>query len=80
MELLQGNTLAGYLHEHGPMTRGQAPLIGQMVSALSAAHQLGIVYRDFKPGNVMLIEDAGQKYFTRGTRYFLMIQPIRPSS
>jgi serine/threonine protein kinase len=62
MELLQGNTLAGYLHEHGPMTRDQAlPLIGQMVSALSAAHQLGIVHRDFKPGNVMLIGDAGQK-------------------
>jgi serine/threonine protein kinase len=62
MELLQGNTLTGYLHQHGPMTRDQAlPLIGQMVSALSAAHQLGIVHRDFKPGNVMLIEGAGQK-------------------
>jgi eukaryotic-like serine/threonine-protein kinase len=62
MELLQGNTLTAYLHQHGPMTRDQAlPLIGQMVSALSAAHQLGIVHRDFKPGNVMLIEEAGHK-------------------
>ena len=62
MELLQGNTLAGYLDAHGPMTREQAlPLIAQMVSALSAAHQLGIVHRDFKPGNVMLIDDGGQK-------------------
>jgi eukaryotic-like serine/threonine-protein kinase len=62
MELLQGNTLTAYLHQHGPMSRDQAlPLIGQMVSALSAAHQLGIVHRDFKPGNVMLIEEAGQK-------------------
>jgi eukaryotic-like serine/threonine-protein kinase len=62
MELLQGNTLTAYLYQHGPMTRDQAlPLIEQMVSALSAAHQLGIVHRDFKPGNVMLIEEAGQK-------------------
>jgi serine/threonine protein kinase/Flp pilus assembly protein TadD len=62
MELLQGNTLTAYLHQHGPMTRDQAlPLIGQMVSALSAAHQLGIIHRDFKPGNVMLIEEAGKK-------------------
>lgn len=62
MELLQGNTLTAYLHQHGPMTRDQAlPLIGQMVSALSAAHQLGIVHRDFKPGNVMLIEEDGKK-------------------
>jgi serine/threonine protein kinase len=62
MELLQGNTLTTYLYQHGPMTRDQAlPLIEQMVSALSAAHQLGIVHRDFKPGNVMLIEEAGQK-------------------
>jgi serine/threonine protein kinase/regulator of sirC expression with transglutaminase-like and TPR domain len=62
MELLQGNTLTAYLHQHGPMSLRQAlPLIGQMISALSAAHQLGIVHRDFKPGNVMLIDEANQK-------------------
>src|ERR1039457_183983 len=63
MELLQGNTLAGYLHEQGPRTWNQAlPLLGQMVSALSAAHRLGIVHRDFKPGNVMLVEEGGQQH------------------
>lgn len=62
MELLQGRTLTEYLHEDGPISPDQAlPLIGKMASALSAAHQLGIVHRDFKPGNVMLIEEAGQK-------------------
>ena len=56
MELLQGETLGAYLHEHGPMSCAQAqPLIRQMVSALSAAHHLGIVHRDFKPANVMLL-------------------------
>ncbi|MGO9565790.1 MAG: protein kinase domain-containing protein [Candidatus Korobacteraceae bacterium] len=57
MELLEGETLFAYLQHHGPMTREQAlPLVRQMVSALAAAHQLGIVHRDFKPGNVMLLE------------------------
>jgi len=55
MELLEGETLSAYLHRHGPMTCEQAlPLVRQMVSAIAAAHQLGIVHRDFKPGNVML--------------------------
>jgi len=57
MELLEGETLSAYLHRHGPMSCEQAlPLIQQMVSALAAAHQLGIVHRDFKPGNVMLLQ------------------------
>jgi len=59
MELLEGETLSAYLHRHGPMSCEQAlPLVRQMVSALAAAHQLGIVHRDFKPGNVMLLETA----------------------
>ena len=62
MELLQGISLAGQLQQQGAMTCDQAlPLIGQMVSALSAAHQLGIIHRDFKPANVMLVEETGQK-------------------
>jgi serine/threonine protein kinase/Flp pilus assembly protein TadD len=59
MELVPGQTLSEYLREHGPMSHQQAlPLIRQMVSALSAAHELGIVHRDFKPGNVMLLNEG----------------------
>ena len=57
MELIEGQTLSAYLHQHGSMPCDQAlPLVRQMVAGLSAAHQLGIVHRDFKPGNVMLLE------------------------
>jgi eukaryotic-like serine/threonine-protein kinase len=62
MELLQGTTLAEHLRHQGAMTCDQTlPLISQMVSALSAAHELAIIHRDFKPANVMLIEEAGRK-------------------
>ncbi|MGA2980966.1 MAG: serine/threonine-protein kinase [Terriglobales bacterium] len=56
MELLQGGTLADRLRGKGRMSLSEAlPLINQMASALSAAHRAGIVHRDFKPGNVMLV-------------------------
>ncbi len=56
MEFLPGETLAGYLSEHGPMSYQEAlPLVRQMVAALAAAHHAGVVHRDFKPGNVMLL-------------------------
>jgi serine/threonine protein kinase/tetratricopeptide (TPR) repeat protein len=57
MELLEGETLAAFLQRRGPMTCEEAlPVVRQMVAALSAAHQSGIVHRDFKPGNVILLQ------------------------
>lgn len=56
MELLEGITLAEQIAGAGPLTMDKAlPLIRDMVNALSAAHDLGIVHRDFKPNNVMLV-------------------------
>jgi serine/threonine-protein kinase len=56
MEFLDGESLAQRLKRVGPMSPNEAlQLIRQVVAALHAAHAQGIVHRDFKPGNVMLV-------------------------
>ncbi|MGA3211429.1 MAG: serine/threonine-protein kinase [Terriglobales bacterium] len=56
MELLEGETLAGFLSRRGRLSATEAaPLIRQMVEGLNAAHNAGVVHRDFKPPNVLLV-------------------------
>ncbi len=56
MELLEGETLAARLRRAGRMATAEAlPLVQQMTEALAAAHEVGVVHGDFKPGNVMLV-------------------------
>ena len=62
MELLDGETLSLLLKRAGPMPADQAlDLIEQMVAGLAAAHDLGLVHRDFKSSNVMLVSSKGGK-------------------
>ena len=59
MELLEGVSLAELIAA-GPIPLGGAlPLIRDMAAALSAAHAVGIVHRDFKPNNVMIVPSEG---------------------
>jgi serine/threonine-protein kinase len=59
MELLDGETLADRLRRQGRMTCAEAlPLIRQMADGLAAAHKVGVVHCDFKPGNVMLVSEG----------------------
>jgi eukaryotic-like serine/threonine-protein kinase len=54
MELVQGHNLADRL-QAGPLPWPQAVQVGaEIADALAAAHQIGVVHRDIKPGNVML--------------------------
>jgi serine/threonine protein kinase len=55
MELLDGGTLAAYLHARGPQAPALASqLLGQLGQALAQAHARGIVHRDLKPENVFV--------------------------
>jgi eukaryotic-like serine/threonine-protein kinase len=59
MELLRGETLTAYLERVGRMSwREATPIAAQMAHGLGAAHEMGILHRDFKPGNVILIQGA----------------------
>jgi serine/threonine protein kinase len=60
MELLSGETLLEKLQRELTLTPGRAlPLVAQMVSALEAAHRAGVVHRDFKSANVVLVPMPG---------------------
>jgi hypothetical protein len=62
MELVQGETLADYLHREGRMTTEMAAdLFIPLCLALSHAHQEGIIHRDIKPGNIMLASAGSDK-------------------
>ena len=55
MELLQGRTLAAELVRRRNLPVIETiPIIRQVLSALGAAHALGIVHRDIKPENIFL--------------------------
>src|SRR6266496_5326980 len=63
MELLPGETLSSRLQAVGRMTSLEAlPIVEQMAAGLAAAHRAGVVHRDFKSANVVLVpsEDAHQ--------------------
>jgi serine/threonine protein kinase len=61
MELLSGRTLADELRE-GPLEPERVKRIGlEILSALEASHQQGILHRDLKPGNVLIAKDGSVK-------------------
>jgi hypothetical protein len=60
MQLLEGETLRARIRRAGPIAPAEVwRLAGDMFAGLGAAHQLGIVHRDFKSDNVMLVPSAG---------------------
>ena len=59
MEYLPGMTLRDLLNDYGTLTVEQSLDITQAVlQALSVAHREGILHRDVKPENVMLVNDG----------------------
>jgi tetratricopeptide (TPR) repeat protein/tRNA A-37 threonylcarbamoyl transferase component Bud32/TolB-like protein len=59
MELLSGETLAQRIRDRGRFETAEAlPLVEQMCAGLGAAHRVGVIHRDFKSSNVMLVDSA----------------------
>lgn len=71
MELLQGRSLAARLKTGGPLGASEGvPIFRQVCRGLAAAHQLGVVHRDLKPGNVFLCDDRVVKVLDFGMSKF----------
>ncbi|NXY99353.1 serine/threonine protein kinase, partial [Streptomyces sp. BR123] len=59
MELVRGLSLAEVLEAEGPLPpRRTAHLGEQVLAALRAAHEAGVLHRDVKPANVLLANDG----------------------
>jgi eukaryotic-like serine/threonine-protein kinase len=66
MELVQGRTLADLLDE-GPLSEAAAATIAvDVAGALGEAHRLGLIHRDVKPQNVMVLPDGHAKIIDFG--------------
>jgi serine/threonine protein kinase len=62
MEFVEGRTLADRIREGGAVPVNEAvPIFQQILSALSHAHDAGIVHRDIKPSNVMITPQGSVK-------------------
>lgn len=58
MEYVPGTNLRRELHTSGALTLGRAlDVVAQVLAALAAAHRKGLVHRDVKPENVLVVGD-----------------------
>ncbi len=60
MEFIEGQSLKELIREAGPMPVSRVcAIIKQVAAGLAAAHALGMVHRDIKPDNVVLVQIPG---------------------
>jgi len=66
MELVDGQPLERYLHDHQPDLNELLDLAIQMADALDAAHASGILHRDIKPANILITQRGQAKILDFG--------------
>ncbi|MDD6252023.1 MAG: Stk1 family PASTA domain-containing Ser/Thr kinase [Oscillospiraceae bacterium] len=71
MEYIDGITLKEYINQQGTLSwKETVHLITQILMALSHAHSKGVVHRDIKPQNMMLLSDGTIKVTDFGIARF----------
>ena len=67
MELLEGQTLENVIKGSTPLSLlDKVRIMTQIAEGLSYAHSKGVIHRDVKPGNIMLLPDGNVKIMDFG--------------
>lgn len=67
MEYVQGRSLEEHMAAHGPLTEGQAAVVGHEVAgAIRYLAEKNMVHRDIKPPNIMLTQEGTIKLLDFG--------------
>lgn len=75
MELIEGITLKQYINRKGVLNWKEAlHFTTQTAKALSHAHSRGIIHRDIKPHNIMILKDGSVKVADFGIAQLLSTQ------
>ena len=77
MELVEGITLKEYIDKKGALSTGEflhfAP---QIAAALDHAHSRGVIHRDIKPQNILILKDGSMKVTDFGIARFTQNQQV----
>lgn len=66
MEFVRGVSLSEFLRRHPLSLRERLALFVRICSAISYAHQHGVIHRDLKPGNILIEEGGSPKILDFG--------------
>ncbi|MDQ3174041.1 MAG: serine/threonine protein kinase, partial [Acidobacteriota bacterium] len=75
-EFIDGETLRELMHRGGVKMRDTLDIVVQVASALTAAHDAGIVHRDIKPQNIMVRRDEIVKVLDFGLAKLVEQTPL----
>ena len=77
MELVEGETLSALLEREGRLDAARTlDVLRQTSSALAAAHAVGVIHRDVKPGNVLVRPDGAVKITDFGIAWSASSVPL----
>jgi serine/threonine-protein kinase len=76
MEYLEGLALDELVERHGPLPPARAIyFLRQVCAALQEAHDIGLIHRDVKPGNVRVCERGGEHDVIKLLDFGLVLPP-----
>ena len=65
-EFVEGKLLSAYVKQLGRLTlESFVPIAAQILKGLGTTHSRGLIHRDLKPGNIVLVEEQGRANYVK---------------